>query len=282
MQWFRMYGEFATDPKVQMLSEADQRRFVMLLCLKSSNGDVTLHDEEVAFQLRVTCEEWLATKAILIAKGLIDERSVPCAWDKRQYASDSSAKRVAAHRAKKKQACNVTVTPPDTDTETDTDITTPAPTRARESKSTPLEQATKQSEFSMTESWEPNPRSFKAMLKTNGMTGIPITPDHVMEFRSFWMASPDTQRTQGRWEHALAQHLKREYRREQTNSRTNQTSSADQRPGKPRARSAVDSVKQAIADRRAAEAAAQSAGAPVGGDDGDLRPPLDGEFRRVT
>ena len=31
MDWFRMYAEFATDPKVQMLSEADQRRYIMLL-----------------------------------------------------------------------------------------------------------------------------------------------------------------------------------------------------------------------------------------------------------
>ena len=45
-QWFRFYAEFATDPKVQMLSEQDQRRFIMLLCLRCSNGDVTLHASE--------------------------------------------------------------------------------------------------------------------------------------------------------------------------------------------------------------------------------------------
>ena len=56
--WFRMYAEFATDPKVQMMSEADQRRFVMLLCLRCSNDDVTLHDDEVAFQLRISNDEW--------------------------------------------------------------------------------------------------------------------------------------------------------------------------------------------------------------------------------
>ncbi|SER51860.1 MULTISPECIES: hypothetical protein [Pseudomonas] len=124
-QWFRMYSEFATDPKVQMLSESDQRRFIMLLCLRCSNGDVTLHDEEVAFQLRISNEEWNKTKRILIDRGLIDEDAKPCAWDKRQYVSDSSTARVAAHRASKKkarkQACNVSVTPPDTDTDTDTD-----------------------------------------------------------------------------------------------------------------------------------------------------------------
>jgi hypothetical protein len=129
-----MYAEFATDAKVQMMSEADQRRFVMLLCLRC-NGDVTLHDEEVAFQLRISNDDWLQTKSRLMAKNLIDNNNSPTAWDKRQYTSDSSAERVAKHRANKKQQvttiynkekahvtkCNVTVTPPDTDTDTDTD-----------------------------------------------------------------------------------------------------------------------------------------------------------------
>ena len=56
-QWFRMYAEFATDPKVQMLSEVDQRRYIMLLRLRCGNGDVTFHDDEVAFQLRINSEE---------------------------------------------------------------------------------------------------------------------------------------------------------------------------------------------------------------------------------
>lgn len=121
--WFRMYSEFATDPKVQMLSEKDQRRYIMLLCLRCSNADVTLHETEIAFQLRITDEELAATKQVLLTKGLINDDFTPTAWDKRQYVSDSSAKRVAAHRARKKatakRACNVTVTPPDTDTDTD-------------------------------------------------------------------------------------------------------------------------------------------------------------------
>ncbi len=32
--WFRLYHEFSADPKVQMLSEADQRRYIMLLCMR--------------------------------------------------------------------------------------------------------------------------------------------------------------------------------------------------------------------------------------------------------
>jgi hypothetical protein len=112
--WFRLYAEFATDPKVQMLSESHQRRLVMVFCMRC-NGNVTLHDEEVAFQLRISNEEWADTKAVFMAKGFIDDTNEVLNWDKRQFVSDSSAERVAKHREKKKQACNVTVTPPDTE-----------------------------------------------------------------------------------------------------------------------------------------------------------------------
>lgn len=144
MDWFRMYGEFATDPKVQMMSEADQRRFIMVLCLRCSNEGVTLHETEIAFQLRISNEEWATTKALFMSKGLIDEDCMPTSWDSRQFVSDSSRARVAAHRAKKKQACNVTVTPPDTDTDTDTEqdqkhvATAPAPVKPKPCKFDPL------------------------------------------------------------------------------------------------------------------------------------------------
>ena len=113
--WFRLYSEFAFDQKVQMLSEVDQRRLIMLFCFRCS-GNVTLQDEEVTFQLRCSNDEWLKTKAIFIAKGFINEHNEVLNWDKRQYISDSSAERVARHREKKKSdvtLCNVTVTPPE-------------------------------------------------------------------------------------------------------------------------------------------------------------------------
>lgn len=109
-QWFRLYAEFANDPKIQMMSESNQRRYIMLLCIRC-NGDVTLQDEEVAFQLRISNEEWATTKALFVSKSLITDDNKPAAWDKRQFASDSSAARVSKHREKKKAECNVTVTP---------------------------------------------------------------------------------------------------------------------------------------------------------------------------
>lgn len=118
--WFRLYAEFAHDAKVQMMSECDQRRLVMLFCIRC-NGDVTLQDEEVAFQLRISNEEWQVTKANFVSKGFINPDNEVLNWDKRQFVSDTSAARVAKHREKKKQECNVTVTASDTDTDTDTD-----------------------------------------------------------------------------------------------------------------------------------------------------------------
>lgn len=127
-QWFRLYAEFATDPKVQMMSEAYQRRFVMLLCLRCSNDHVTLQDDEVAFQLRISNDEWADTKAALIAKNLITDDNNPTAWDKRQFVSDSSAERVKRHRENKKRACNVTETPPEAEAEAEAESDTEADT----------------------------------------------------------------------------------------------------------------------------------------------------------
>jgi hypothetical protein len=113
-----------------MLSEAMQRRYLMLMCLRCSNALVTLQDEEIAFQLRIGDEELAETKALFIKKGFIDSDWNLLNWEKRQFASDSSKERVAKHRAlqkqKQKQAGNDDVTLHETkanglDTDTDTD-----------------------------------------------------------------------------------------------------------------------------------------------------------------
>lgn len=125
MEWFRLYHEFATDAKVQSMSEAMQRRFIMLLCLRCSNDLVTLQDDEIAFALHIDEAALAETKALFVRKKFIDDAWNFRRWDERQYVSDSSAARVAKHRANKKAASkqdgNVTVTPPDTDTDTDSD-----------------------------------------------------------------------------------------------------------------------------------------------------------------
>ena len=101
--WFRMYSEFATDPKVQMLPEAMQRRLLMIMCMRCSNSLVTLQEQEIAFQLRITDAELAETKTLFISKKFIDKSWNVLNWEKRQFASDTSKARVAKHRLLQKE-----------------------------------------------------------------------------------------------------------------------------------------------------------------------------------
>lgn len=125
MDWFRLYGEFANDPKVQSMPEAMQRRLIMVMCLRCSNVLATLHDDELAFAMRISDAELAETKALFVRKGFIDDAWNLVNWDKRQFVSDSSTERSRRHREKKKEGmqrpCNVAATPPDTDTDTEAD-----------------------------------------------------------------------------------------------------------------------------------------------------------------
>jgi hypothetical protein len=98
-----MYSEFSHDPKVQMLSEAMQRRYVMLMCLRCSNSLVTLHETEIAFHLRISDQDLADTKALFVSRGFIDKQWTLLNWEKRQFASDTSKARVAKHRALQKE-----------------------------------------------------------------------------------------------------------------------------------------------------------------------------------
>lgn len=153
MKWFRFYSEFRSDPKMRRMPVAHRYAFIVLLCLandNSSRGEIKgLDDDDIAYELEMDKEDWLTLKSKFKAKGLIDivEGGLTiCNWSKRQFASDSSAERVAKHRSKaKKRDCNVTetevkrhVTPPDTDTESEADpkerVTSPSSTLERENE----------------------------------------------------------------------------------------------------------------------------------------------------
>jgi hypothetical protein len=104
MPWFRLYAEFATDQKVQTLSEKDQRRFIMLLCLKCS-GDLdnliklsSDIEQDLARVFSLQKRDVICTKSAFISRGMIDENWDISKWIKRQY-EDKSANRVARHRA---------------------------------------------------------------------------------------------------------------------------------------------------------------------------------------
>lgn len=292
MDWFRMYGEFATDPKVQMMNEAMQRRLVMLFCLECSNGLETFHVTEretsIAFALRVSDEEIAATKAVFLAKGFINDDWTLRNWSKRQYVSDSSTARVRAHREKKKRESAKPETdvkrssnaPEQIQNRTDTEET-PPPAREDDFDS--------RVRFAMTADWQPSSKTFQAVLLQMGITQQAFDQDQFLEFRSFWCASPDDHRTQAKWEHALASHLKRNLRQAQAGGNTHANSRTGagpaQQPGQQRRLSAVDRVEANVAAQRAARGEGTdtpqpwTAGETLDHDDPDLRQQVDQQLR---
>jgi hypothetical protein len=127
LPWFRLYHEFADDPKVQSMSEPMQRRLVMLFCSRCK--EETLPETLRAFHWRIGMAELAETKALFIANGFIDEDWNLLNWKRRQFLSDSSTERVRNYRARLKNSTleqdetlqkrlrNGNVTAPDTDTE---------------------------------------------------------------------------------------------------------------------------------------------------------------------
>lgn len=97
-QWFRMYAEFASDPKVQSMAESMQRRLMMIMCLRCGDVLVTLRDDEIAFALRISDDELRATKQLFLSKKFIDAKWNLLNWDKRQYSADSSKERTKRWR----------------------------------------------------------------------------------------------------------------------------------------------------------------------------------------
>jgi len=96
----------------------------------------------------------------------------------------------------------------------DTEETTHIP-RTNDSPPAVIEDHTARARFAITDEWEPNPKSFTAVLHRNGMAGQTFHADQLLEFRSYWISRPDDLKTQAQWEHALAQQLKRQARTQQ-------------------------------------------------------------------
>jgi hypothetical protein len=128
--WFRLHADVLSDEKVLSLAFSDRWFFVAVMCLKCEGMQDKYEgknlDRKMAIRMGISLSEAEELKGRLVDEGLICGNWIPVAWDKRQYKSDTSAERVARHRAKQKQSlsgvkrpCNVTVTPPDTDTDTE-------------------------------------------------------------------------------------------------------------------------------------------------------------------
>ena len=199
--WFRMYSEFAHDPKVQMLPEVMQRRYVMLMCMRCSNALVTLQADEIAFHLRIDAAQLEETKALFVAKGFINEAWELLNWEKRQFSSDTSAQRVAKHRAAKKvaeeAARNGHVTLPqqksnalDTDTDTDTDTE-----EKRRAKATSKAEA-KATASRLPADWSASVDDIE-FCKAERPDLVPTQTEQ--RFRDYWIAQPGVKGRKADW-----------------------------------------------------------------------------------
>jgi hypothetical protein len=91
VNWYKQYAEFASDPKVQAMSEPMQRRLVMLFCLHCSGDLAKLTDEELALAMRISPKDLEKTREMFRRKGFIADTWVPKNWHKRQDPSDPTA-----------------------------------------------------------------------------------------------------------------------------------------------------------------------------------------------
>ena len=106
-KWFRLYADFAKDVTIQLLSEQDQRRYIMCLCLRCEAQPWPLGNREIAWALHISEKDWIATQQRFIEQGLFDPTGDIPSWDKHSLPSDTSNARVARYRDKIKSAMPV-------------------------------------------------------------------------------------------------------------------------------------------------------------------------------
>jgi hypothetical protein len=115
LPWLRLYDEVLDNPKVQRLSDNMFRHWIGLLCLANRGnprGRIPHNLHDIAYSLRLSPSKTRRVLDELVEKGLLvyeqnSEHIMPRNWDERQKKSDSSAERVARHRAKD-EGSNVT------------------------------------------------------------------------------------------------------------------------------------------------------------------------------
>jgi len=149
--------------------------------------------------------------------------------------------------------------------------------------------------------WGPNPKTFKAIAFKNAVPVTELTAERLAAFCSYWSVRPEKEQSQAQWEYQLVDFLKKQLQyaansegKANGHPRTPQAEANQQRTGRKGAgaqgsgyrsqgNSAVDQVRNAIAEReREAEAFPEEPGHALAENGGDVRPPLDGEFWRVS
>jgi hypothetical protein len=121
-RWFRFYGDAMRNPKVIGLNDRDFRTWVGLLAIASEHNGRIPPATTVKTLLSMRLDHLLAALQRLVKAGLIDELAdcyEPHNWEKFQYKSDTSTKRVTLHRKRKRGEDE---TAPETETDTDTSV----------------------------------------------------------------------------------------------------------------------------------------------------------------
>lgn len=208
LPWFRMYGEFLTDPLIRLLSFEDQRHFIAALCMKSQGvtdkryASVTVRRNVISSLIGLSAEVPQGgvcaldqANERLRALGLIDAEWQPINWDKRQFQSDHVDKTAAERMRRYRANRNVTPVTPvvtavdqnryrtDTDTEQSRGDARGKP-RAERSAATYLPD-----DFSLTE----ERKSYASALNLN--------PEEVFEnFRLYWKGAGGQKARKRDWE----------------------------------------------------------------------------------
>jgi hypothetical protein len=192
--WFRMYSEFATDPKIQALAFEDQRHFVALLCLKcngvldSHTGSDSFRERMIAVGLGLSDDKRADAKARLLDAGLIDDKWQPLAWDKRQRRSDqdpTNAERQQRYRERNaSRNGDVTRLDTDRDTEEETEKREERASKARTAHHLP-------EDFGLTD-------ERRKVATTEG-----LDPDRTFsKFRNFWLSASGQRARKRDWDKA--------------------------------------------------------------------------------
>lgn len=151
MEWFRMYYEAQSDPKLEILSDAQHRVWFKLICYAAKSGGITPTKDHYLLAVEVAkgdVELFESTLNILKPLRIIEETDAGYSfinYQKRQYNKpsdlpDQVAARVRKYRETKKGNADVTPgnapktpeTPPDTEADTNTDSDNDDNNHARE------------------------------------------------------------------------------------------------------------------------------------------------------
>jgi len=122
LSWFRLHTDILNDEKILSIAVSDRWYFVVICCLKC-DGMLDKYtgpelDRKVRIKIGLDASETSELKRRLMEEHLIDDDWQPCAWEYRQFKSDSSAERTRKWREKQrdsevKRHGDVTVTPPE-------------------------------------------------------------------------------------------------------------------------------------------------------------------------